>query len=327
MRVFVTRQIPGSALEELKKTYQVEIWPGPGAVPRHVLLEKINGAAAIISMLTEKIDAEVLAAAPGLKIVANYAVGFDNIDLSAAKTRNVIVTNTPSRLGDAVAELTITLILALSRRIVEADRWMREGNYTAWDPGLFLGQDLSGKTIGIVGLGSIGLAAARLADSVLGMKVIYTAHSENPDAAAHNYKFTPLPELLKQADVVSLHVPLTPETHHLIGKDQLALMKPTAILVNTARGPVVDEIALYQALANRRIWAAAIDVYENETGLQDDPVWWKLTKLQNVIMTPHIGSATIEAREEMTKIAIDNVLAVLSGQPPLTPVEGVIAHG
>lgn len=321
MKVFITRQIPGSALEELKKLHEVDIWLGPGAIPRDILLKKVAGASAVIPMLTEKIDSEFLTAAgPDLKIVANYAVGFDNIDLDAALQKNIAVTNTPSHLGDSVAELSIALILALSRRIVEADRWMREGNYMAWDPGLFLGQDLSGKTIGIVGLGTIGLATARLADAVLGMKVVYTARSEKPEAAALGWKFAKLPQLLSEADVVSLHVPLTPETHHLIGKDQLGTMKPTAMLINTARGPVVDEIALYEVLVNRKIWAAAIDVYEHETGLTDDPVWWKFTKLPNVIMTPHIGSATEEAREEMTKIVVDNVISILAGNPPLTPV-------
>ncbi len=321
MKVFITRPIPGTGLDDLKKVHQVVIWPGTGAIPRPELLAGAAGADAIISLLTEKIDAEVLdAAGPNLKIVANYAVGFDNIDLPAAKSRGVVVTNAPGRLGDSVAELTIALILALSRRLVEADRWMREANYVSWDPTLFLGLDLSGKTLGIVGMGNIGFEVARRGDSLLGMKILYTARSEKPDAAAHNYKFTSLPELLKLSDVVSLHVPLTPQTHHLIGKDQLALMKPTAILVNTARGPVVDEAALYDTLVNRKIWGAAVDAYENETGLQDDPVWWKLTKLPSIIMTPHIGSATQEARQEMTQIAVDNVLAVLSGNPPLNPV-------
>lgn len=321
MKVFITRPIPGTGLDDLKKVHQVVIWPGTGAIPRPELLAGAAGADAIISLLTEKIDAEVLdAAGPNLKIVANYAVGFDNIDLPAAKSRGVVVTNAPGRLGDSVAELTIALILALSRRLVEADRWMREANYVSWDPTLFLGLDLSGKTLGIVGTGNIGFEVARRGDSLLGMKILYTARSEKPDAAAHNYKFTSLPELLKLSDVVSLHVPLTPQTHHLIGKDQLALMKPTAILVNTARGPVVDEAALYDTLVNRKIWGAAVDAYENETGLQDDPVWWKLTKLPSIIMTPHIGSATQEARQEMTQIAVDNVLAVLSGNPPLNPV-------
>ncbi|MBI5357093.1 D-glycerate dehydrogenase [Candidatus Collierbacteria bacterium] len=321
MKIFVTRQTPGNALEELKKVHQVEIWPGPGTIPREILLKKVSGAGAIIPMLTEKIDTELfMAAGPDLKIVANYAVGFDNIDLNAARQKNIAVTNTPSRLGDSVAELTITLILALSRRIVAADRWMRQGNYVSWDPSLFLGQDLSRKTLGIVGMGTIGFEVARRADSLLGMKILYTARSQKPDAAAHNYKFISLPELLKTSDVVSLHVPLTPETHHLIDKDQLASMKPTAILINTARGPVVDETALYDALVNKKLWGAAIDVYENETGLTDDPIWWKMTKLSNIIMTPHIGSATEEARAEMTKIAVENVLAVLSGNPPINPI-------
>ena len=321
MKIFVTRQIPGTALEELKKVHQVEIWPGPGAIPRDVLLNKVTGAGAVISMLTEKIDSEFFdAAGPDLKIVANYAVGFDNIDLGAAAKRNISITNTPSHLGDSVAELTITLIMALSRRIVESDKWMREGNYTAWDPGLFLGVDLSGKTIGIVGLGTIGLATARLADSVLGMKVIYAARAEKSEVAAFGWKFVKLPQLLSVSDVISMHVPLTTETRHMIGKEQLALMKPSAILINTSRGPVINEAELYEALSNRRIWGAAIDVYENETGLADDPIWWKMTKLSNIIMTPHIGSATEEARAEMTKIAVENVLAVLSGSPPLNPV-------
>ena len=320
MKIFITRSIPGSSLEELKKFHQVEIWSGPESIPREILLEKVKGVSAAISMLTEKIDEEVLSAAGSqLKIVANYAVGYDNIDLAAAKTKNIIVTNTPSRLGDSVAELTIALIMALSRRIVESDKWMREGNYTAWDPGLFLGVDLSGKTIGIAGLGIIGLAAARLADSVLGMKVVYAARSEKPEAAALSWKFVKLPQLLSESDVVSLHLPLTAETKHLIGKDQLDLMKPSAILINTSRGPVVDEAALYEALVQRRIWGAAVDVYENETGLANDSTWWKMTKLSNIIMTPHIGSATVESREEMTRIAVENVLAVLAGKPPLNP--------
>jgi len=321
VKVFITRQIPGTALEELKKVHQVEIWPGPGTIPRDVLLKKVTGVSAVISMLTEKIDSEFMdAAGPDLKIVANYAVGFDNIDLNSARQKNIAVTNTPSRLGDSVAELTVALIMALSRRIVESDKWMREGNYTAWDPSLFLGLDLSGKTIGIVGLGTIGLATARLADSVLGMKVIYAARAEKPEAGAFGWKFVKLPQLLSESDVVSMHVPLAPETRHMIGKEQLGLMKNSAILINTSRGPVIDEAALYEALANKRIWGAAIDVYENETGLTDDSTWWKMTKLSNIIMTPHIGSATEESRAEMTKIAVENVLAVLSGSPSLNPV-------
>lgn len=321
MKIFLTHPIPGAALEKLKKVHNVDIWPGPYPIPRPDFLGSIAGADAVICMLTEKIDERVLAAAgPQLKIVANYAVGFDNIDLAAAAARKVIITNTQGNFGDAVAEMTMTLILALARRLVEADRWMRTGNFTGWNPELFLGIDLSGKTIGIVGMGTIGFEVARRADALFGMKVIYTSHREKPDAAAHNYQFTALDQLLPAADVVSLHLPLTTETRHLIDADKLMLMKPTAMLVNTARGPVVDETALYETLVNRRIWGAALDVFEHEMSLSVDPVWHKLAQLPNLIMTPHLGSATLAAREQMTKIAVDNVLAVLSGQPPLTPI-------
>lgn len=322
MKVFITRPIPGKALDTLKAQHEVIVWPGECAIPRDDLLAGVKGADAIISLVTDRIDAEVLGTAgPQLKIVSNYAVGYDNVDLAAAKERGVIVTNTASLLGDSVAELTIALILALSRRIVEADRWMREAQYVCWVPGLFLGLDLSGKTIGIVGLGRIGMAVAKRADALFGMKVLYTARSEKPEAAKLGYRFLNLPMLLQESDVVSLHAPLTPETRHLIAEKELALMKPTAMLINTARGPVVDEKALYEALVKKRLWGAAIDVYEHEAGLTDDATWWKFTKQTNIIMTPHIGSATVEAREEMTRIAVENVLAVLAGKPAVNPVD------
>lgn len=323
MKVFITRPIPGKALDELKALHEVVVWPGECAIPRDELLAGVKGADAIIALVTDRIDGEVMdAAGPQLKLVANYAVGYDNIDLAAAKARHVVVTNTPSALGDSVAELTIALILALSRRIVEADRWMREAQYVCWVPGLFLGQDLTEKTIGIVGLGRIGMAVAKRTRSLFGMRVLYTARSEKAEAAAFGYTFTSLSNLLQESDVVSLHVPFSPETRHLIGEKELLLMKPTAMLINTARGPVVDEKALYEALVNKRLWGAAIDVYEHEAGLTDDATWWKFTKQTNIIMTPHIGSATVEAREEMTRIAVDNVTAVLAGKEPINPVEG-----
>lgn len=323
MKVFITRPIPGKALEELKAQHEVIVWPGECAIPRNDLLAGVKGVDVIISLVTDRIDAEVLdAAGPQLKMIANYAVGYDNIDVAESKKRGIIVTNTASLLGDSVAELTIALILALSRRIVEADRWMREAQYVCWVPGLFLGLDLSGKTIGIVGLGRIGLAVAKRAQALFGMRVLYTARSEKAEAAKLGYSFVDLRTLLMESDVVSFHVPLSHATHHLIGPAELALMKPTAMLVNTARGPIVDEKALYEALVNKRLWGAAIDVYEHEAGLTDDATWWKFTKQTNIIMTPHIGSATIEAREEMTRIAVDNVLAVLAGKPALNPVEG-----
>lgn len=306
----------------MKNIYDVDIWSGPGAVPRQILLQKVKGADAIISVLADRIDATVLdAAGPQLKVVANYAVGYDNIDLSAATLHHVVVTNTPSRLGDSVAEMTITLMLALARRVVEADRFMRQGNYHAWDPNLFLGQDLSEMALGIVGMGTIGFETAVRAEAVLSMKIRYTAHAEKMDAAARGWKFTTLRDLLSSSDVVSLHVPLSAETRHLIGREELAMMKPSALLINTARGPIIDEAALVQALTEKTIWGAALDVFEHEVGLASDPVWQQLAALPNVIMTPHIGSATVAAREEMATIVADNVRAVLSGKPAINRVK------
>lgn len=321
MRIFITRHIPGKALELLKQSHEVDIWAGPGAIPHNELLKRVVGVDAILSLLTEKIDKDVFdAAGSNLKIVANYAVGYDNIDLSEAKKSKIIITNTPGNLGDAVAEMAITLMFALSRRLIDADRWMKSGNYTAWDPDLFLGQDLSGKTIGIVGMGTIGFEVARRADSVFDMQVLYTARSEKSDAAAHGYRFVTLPELLTHADVISIHVPLTEETTHLICQEQFAMMKPTSMLINTARGAVVDQSALYDVLVSKKIWGAAFDVFEHEQTLKNDDVWRKLTQLPNVIMTPHIASATEGAREEMTKMAVENIMAVLAGKPALHEV-------
>ena len=323
MKIFIARKIPGKAIERLISLYQVDIWKGPGAIPRDEFLTRVAGVDAIIAVLTEKIDTQLFdAAGPQLKIVANYAVGYDNIDCAEAARRHVVVTNTPGNLGDAVAEMAITLMLALSRRVIDADRWMKAGNYQTWDPNLFLGQDLSEKTIGIVGMGTIGFEVARRADAVFSMKVLYTAREEKPDAAAHGYRFVQLPELLKESDVVSLHVPLTKETTHLIGAEQFAMMKPMSILINTARGPVVDQAALCEALIGKKIWGAALDVYEHEQNLPEDPVWMKLRDLPNVIMTPHISSATEGAREDMTEMVVENIEAVLAGKPALNPIGG-----
>lgn len=323
MRIFITRHIPGKALEKLQQFHDVSMWGGQGAIPREEFLQRIVGVDAIIALLTEKIDTAVFdAAGSNLKIVANYAVGYDNVDILEAAKRHLVITNTPGNLGDAVAEMAMTLMLALARRVVDADRWMKAGNYTTWDPNLFLGLDLSGKTIGIVGMGTIGFEVARRADAMFGMPVLYTARTEKPDAAAHNYRFVTLPDLLKTADVVSLHVPLSAETTHLIGKEQFALMKPTGMLINTARGPIVDQSALYDAVVAKQIWGAALDVYEHESALMNDPVWAKLRELPNVIMTPHIGSATEGAREEMTQMVVDDVMAVLGGKPALHIVKG-----
>ena len=321
-RVFVTRQIPGKALEQLKQAHEVMVYEGQGKIPREELLKRVVGVEAILSLLTEKIDEEVLTAAgPQLKIVANYAVGFDNVDLEAAKKHNVVVTNTASALGDAVAEMAVTLTMALARLIFPADRFMRAGKYTTWDPSIFLGQDLTGKTLGVVGAGTIGSVVGKRMKAVFETQVLYSGHHQNVEfEQATGGRLVTLDELLKTADVVTLHVPLTPETRHMIGKEQLALMKPTAILINTARGPIVEEGALREALENKKIWGAALDVYEEEVVAEQEHInpqdWKTLVGLDNVILTPHIASATLQAREEMTQMAVESILEVLAGKAP-----------
>lgn len=329
-KIFVTRQIPGKALEQLRKDHEVDVYESAtgAAIPRDVLLERVNGVDAILSLLTEQIDAEVLdAAGPQLKVVANYAVGFDNMDVEAAKQRKVWLTNTPSSLGDAVAEFAIALMLSISRNIVAADKFVRGGNYKVWEPNIFLGEDLSGKTLGVIGAGTIGSVVALRAKGVFDMKVLYAGRRKNEEFEKETGgEFVEMDELLKRSDVITLHVPLTPETRHMISFDQFKLMKPTAILLNTARGPVVDEDALLEALENKRIWGAALDVFEGEDAKERERLdlnnWNRMTALDNLIMTPHIASATIEAREEMTQLAVDNIIAALNGDEPPCLVPG-----
>lgn len=329
-KVFVTRQIPGKALEELKQKYEVEVYQAPEgqSIPRDVLLEKVKGVDAILSLLTERIDTEVFdAAGPQLKIVANYAVGFDNMDIEEAKSRGIWLTNTPSVLGDAVAEFTVSLMFALSRRIVEADKFTRAGKYKIWDPTIFLGQDLTGKTLGIIGAGNIGSVVANRAKSVFDMQVLYSGRSRKEDFEAETgATYVDQDQLLKESDVVTLHVPLTAATRHMISHDQFNLMKPTAIVINTSRGSVVHEQALVDALEQNKIWGAALDVYEEEIATEkenlDPSDWQMLTHCDRVILTPHIASATIEAREEMTGLAVANIAQALDGQEPPCLVPG-----
>ncbi len=321
-KIFVTRQIPGKALEQLRQAHEVVVWEGQGKIPREELLVGVKGVEAILSLLTEKIDEEVLqAAGPQLKIVANYAVGFDNVDLEAAKKHDVMVTNTPSSLGDAVAEMAVTLTMALARLIMPADKYMRGGNYKAWDPSIFLGLDLTGKTLGVIGAGTIGSVVGKRMKAVFEMQVLYSGHHQNAEfEQATGGKLVPLDQLLQEADVVTLHVPLTPETRHMIGARELALMKSQAILINTARGPIVEEKALREALEQKKIWGAGLDVYEEEVPAERDHLdqqdWKVLTNLDNVILTPHIASATVAAREEMTQMAVEAILDGLAGREP-----------
>lgn len=317
-KVVVTRKIPGQGIKMLQDAgFEVMVGEQDGPMERSKLLEFIKGADGILGQLNDKVDEEYInAAGPQLKIVANYAVGFDNLDLPALSSHNIVVTNTPDVLTEAVAEHTFALIMAITRRLVEADK-LAIAQTTSFGPEVMLGTELKGKTLGILGLGRIGSRVAEIGKA-FGMNVIYYDIKQNPDfeqKVGAVFKGTP-EELLKEADVISLHVPLLPSTRHLINAEHLKMMKPTAYLVNTSRGPVVDEHALVEALKNNVIKGAALDVEEEE------PKWAPgLVDLENVVLTPHIASATIEARSAMGELAAKNIIAVLSGQPPLTPVK------
>lgn len=326
MFVYVTRKFAESGIKALKaKKYRVEIYPEDKVIPRKELIKNVRGADAILSLLTDKIDDEIMAAAgPNLKIVANYAVGFDNVDLAAAKKRNIPVTNTPSdEVNEAVAEETFALMISLARRIPEADVFSKDKKYSGWSPTHFIGTTLNGKTLGIIGAGRIGVSAGRRGVKGFGMKLVYSDMRANPDLEKElGAKRLTMEKLLQTSDFVSLHVPLLPSTHHLISTAEFALMKKTAFLINTARGPVVDEKALLRALKTKRIAGAGLDVFECEPAIDCDlKDNLELKSFPNVILTPHIASATIEAREAMSLVAAQNIIAVLSGKEPINPTK------
>ena len=320
MKVLITRKIPGEFVERLKNAgFEVDLWSRDCPMGRQDLLERIAGVDALLSLLTDKIDAELMdKAGPNLKIISNYAVGFDNIDLDEAKKRGIVVTNTPSKeVNEAVAEHTWALILALSRRIVEADEATRRGGYYGWDPDIFLGRSLVGKTLGIIGLGNIGTMVARRARGYE-MNVIYNKHNPDPEAEKElGVKFASLDELLSTSDFVSLHVPLTEETRGLINKETLGKMKRGSYLINTARGPIVCEQDLAEALRTGVLAGAALDVFENEPNINPE-----LLAMENVILTPHIASSTWEARLKMTDQAVSAILDFFSGKTPENVVKG-----
>ncbi|MFA4954779.1 MAG: D-glycerate dehydrogenase [Patescibacteria group bacterium] len=324
--VYVTRRFPDSGILALKKKgYAVEVYPEDQIIPRKLLLQKVRGVDALLSLLTDRIDDEVLkAAGPQLKIVANYAVGFDNVDVAAAKKRGIVVTNTPSdKVNEAVAEHTFALMISLARRIPEADVFSKGKKYTGWSPNNFIGTDLYGKTLGIIGAGRIGAAAARRGVKGFGMRLVYSDMHACPQIEKElGAKRLTMEKLLQTSDFVSLHVPLLPSTRHLISIDELTLMKKTAFIINTARGPVVDEKALLRALKTKRIAGAGIDVFECEPAIDCDLTDnLELRSFPNVILTPHIASATIEARQAMSLVAAQNIIAVLSGNPALNPAK------
>jgi glyoxylate reductase len=311
-RVLITRRIPDSGIRLLKIKCEVEVNPQDRPLTREELLLGVRDRDGVLCMLTDKIDAEVLdAAGPRVKIFANYAVGFDNLDIAAATQRGVLLSNTPDVLTDATADMAWALLCAVARRVVEGDRYTRAGKFRSWKPLELLGLEITGKTIGIIGAGRIGQAFGHRARGFK-PRLLYTANRPKPDFEAQTgASFADRETLLREADFVSLHLPLTPETRHYIGARELNLMKETAILINTSRGPVVDEQALVKALRERRIWGAGLDVFEREPELEPG-----LSALENVVITPHLGSATIETRDNMGILAADNILAALAGEMP-----------
>lgn len=316
-KIFVTRPIPESGIKLLEeKGFEVAVNEGAKdrAATKEEIIAGVKGCEALLSILTDKIDAEIMdAGLPTLKIIANYAVGFDNIDLPAAKERNLMVTNTPGVLTNTVAEHTFSLILSIAHRISESDRFSRAGKYTAWGPQLLLGSDVMGKTLGIIGLGRIGSQVAHFAVKGFGMKVVYTDRAQNADFEKEfGAKFVATPEeLLPVSDFVSIHVPLLDSTRHLMDEKRLKMMKPSAYLINTSRGPIVDEKALAKALKEGWIQGAAIDVYEFEPKITPE-----LLVLDNIILTPHTASATKETRDAMAVLAAQNIIDALEGRMP-----------
>jgi glyoxylate reductase len=302
LKVLLTRRIPSSILASLEASHDVDLYTGDGAIPRQELIARVADKDALICVLSDKVDGPLLDAGPALKVVATISVGFDNIDVPAARQRGVIVTNTPDVLTEATAELTWALILGIARRVTEGDRLIRAGQWNRWALDFMLGMELRGKQLGIIGKGRIGRAVAAKAPA-FGMRAVFAKHDMSLD------------ELLVTSDVVSIHAPSTPETRHLINKRTLARMKRSAILVNTARGALVDEEALAWALSERLIAGAALDVFEREPA--DQPAF---KDFENVLLCPHLGSATRETRTAMAELAVRNVLAVLAGDEPLTPI-------
>jgi glyoxylate reductase len=311
-KVYVTRLIPEEGLSLVREATDCRIWEGELPTPRDVLLREVAEVDGLLCLLTDRIDAELLQAAPRLRVVSQMAVGVDNIDGAACTRRRIPVGNTPGVLTETTADLAWALLMATARRIVEAEAYTRSGAWKTWEPMGLLGRDVHHATLGIIGLGAIGAAVARRARG-FDMRILYHSRTRKPELEQSlGLEFRPMEELLRESDFVSLHCALTPETRHLIGARELALMKPTAILINTTRGPVVDQQALAEALKAGAIAAAGLDVFEEEPVPLEDPS----LALPNVVALPHIGSASVATRGRMSRMAADNLLAALSGQRP-----------
>jgi glyoxylate reductase len=313
--VLVTRRLPPGPMEAVRERCDVDLWEGEGAMPREELLRRVAGKAGAITLLTDRVDDEFLdAAGPQLLIVANYAVGFDNIDVPACTGRAVLASNTPEVLTETTADTAWALMMAAARRVTEGDRFLRSRQPWIWGPEMMLGQDVHGKVLGIVGFGRIGQAVARRGAG-FGMRVVYFDVMRPPREVEreHGAEFREFDQLLAEADFISVHVALTPETRHLFGPERFRTMKDTAVLVNTSRGPVIDEAALAEALAAGELFAAGLDVFENEPEVHPN-----LLELDNAVVIPHLGSATVETRDAMGFLAVENLVNALEGERPPT---------
>nr|WP_309098382.1 D-glycerate dehydrogenase [Fredinandcohnia onubensis] len=315
--VYITRKMPKEIYEKLAMHFDVKMWHEETIpVPREVLLKEVENVDGLYCLLTDTIDKEVFDHAPNLKVVSNLAVGYNNIDVKEATSRRIIVTNTPGVLTETTADLTFALLMATARRVIEASDFLRSGEWGAWSPMELTGQDIYGATIGIIGMGRIGEALVKRAKG-FNMEVIYYNRSRKLETEKNlGIKYVDLHTLLKKSDFVCLLLPYSPEVHHLIGEEELSLMKNEAILINSARGGIVDETALYHALKNNQIWAAGLDVFEEEPVPLDHP----LLTLPNVVTLPHIGSASVKTRTNMAHLVADNIINVLQGREPLSKV-------
>ncbi len=315
MKVFLTRKIPEDGIKILKNAgLEIEIFPHNRIPKKEEIIAGVRDADALISLLTDKIDREIIDSAPKLKVIGNYAVGYNNINVEYAKKKGIIVTNTPGVLTDATADLTFALILAAARRVVEGDKFMRQGKFNGWAPMLMLGKDVWGATIGIIGAGRIGQAVARRAKG-FNMRILYYSRTRKEEMDGLGAKFVSLEELLRESNIITLHVPLTSDTRHLIDYKEFELMKEGAILINTARGEVVNEEAMLKALKSGKLFAAGLDVFYNEPNVNPE-----LFKMDNVVLTPHIGSATERTRRKMAEMVCSDVVRVLRGEGPVNRV-------
>ncbi len=305
----MSRRLPEKGIEMLKE-HELDIYEGDAPPDKQEIIERVKNKDILISLLTDPIDKDVISVSPTLKMIANYAVGYDNIDVKEATKRGIVVTNTPGVLTETVADLTWALILSIARRIVEGDKFMRQGKFKGWAPLLMLGGDVYEKTLGIIGAGRIGKAVAKRAKGFR-MNIIYYSRHRNEEIENIGAKYVSFDDLLRQADFISLHVPLTNETYHMIGRNEFKMMKKTAYLINTSRGKCIDEEALYEALKNGEIAGAALDVFENEPYVNEN-----LKKLDNVVLTPHIGSASLETRTKMAVMVAENIHSFLKGEIP-----------